>query len=154
MTTFIPTTPPADDPAQDAIPNLAFWPAISLSAFRAGYRIDTTVDPAEARHALELAVREVNAELVIWKEAQGVATLADVPSPVYGDQTAHQATYLSAVYHRAKAQLVQDYRHYDTTNSGHDRADAMDEQADIYLARSRSAIRAILGISRSTVELI
>lgn len=157
MTTFIPTTPPATDPAEDAIPNLAFWPALSLAAFRDGYRVDTVVTDTEAKQEIATAARQVNAELAAWQalqEAAGAATLADVASPVYGEESEHVANYLSAVYHRAKARVIQDYRDTDTTKSGHDRADAMEGQADIVMARSRSAVRAILGKPRATVELI
>lgn len=157
MTSFIPTTPPETDPAEDSIPNLPFWPALSLAAFRQGYRVDTVVSADEAKQRIATAARQVNAELAVWQATQelaGSATLADVASPLYGEQSAHVASYLDAVYHHAKALVIQDNRDTDTTKSGHNRADAMDDQADIALARSRSAVRAILGVSRSTVELI
>lgn len=154
---FLPTTPPATDPAEDTIPNLAFWPVLSLAAFRDGYRVDTVVTDTEAKQAIATAVRRVNAELADWQalqEAAGAATLADVASPVYGEVSEHVANYLSAVYHRAKAMVIEDNRDTDTTKSGHDRADDMEGQADIAMARSRSAVRAILGKHRATVELI
>jgi hypothetical protein len=157
VTTFIPTTPPETDPAQDSVPNLPFWPSLSLAAFREGYRVDTVVTAAEARQAIATAARRVNAELADWQALQaaaGYATLADVEAPLYGEQSEHVANYLGAVYHRAKALVIQDYRDTDTTKSGHDRADDMTGQADIAMARSRSAVRAILGQPRATVELI
>ena len=156
-TTFIPTTPPATDPNEDSIPNLSFWPALSLTAFRDGYRVDTVVTDTEAKQAIATAARQVNAELADWQalqEAAGAVTLADVDSPDYGGVSEHIANYLDAVYHRAKASVIQDYRDTDTTKSGHDRADDMEGQADIAMARSRSAVRAILGKHRATVELI
>lgn len=155
--TFISTTPPTNDPATDAIPNLAFWPALSLQAFRDGYRVDTTVSDEQARDAILSAARAVNGDLAAWQASQvvaGYATLADVPSDAYDDDTAHVLNYRAAVYNHARALVTEDYRTYDATREGHDRADAMQPQADTWLARARTAIRAILGVPRSTVELL
>lgn len=155
--TFIPTTPPTNDPSADAVPNLAFWPALSLQAFRDGYRVDTTVSDEHARDAILSAARAVNRDLAAWQASQvvaGYATLDAVPAAIYGEDTVHVLNYRAAVYNHARALVTEDYRTYDATREGHDRADAMQPQADTWLARARTAIRAILGVPRSTVELL
>ncbi|WP_275098061.1 head completion/stabilization protein [Sedimenticola hydrogenitrophicus] len=139
------------------VKNLAFYPDLNLDNFRALYRIDTTVKNEVAIDALINAMVATNAELKAWRaeqEAAGHAALADVPADSY-DGTSEKIThYLTAVYSRAKALLVERFRDFDSTGAGHGRADDLNLTTGDYLQQTRESLRALKGLPRTIVELI
>ncbi|MBM5656609.1 head completion/stabilization protein, partial [Burkholderia pseudomallei] len=84
----------------------------------------------------------------------GGATLADVPAPRIDGESAHVARYRRAVYHLTHADVTEKYRGYDTTKSGGQVAADLAATVDDSRRAARWAISDILGIARSTVELI
>ncbi|MDE3330397.1 head completion/stabilization protein, partial [Burkholderia pseudomallei] len=99
----------------------------------------------------------VNDELAAWRARQraaGAATLADVPAPRIDGESAHVARYRRAVYHLTHADVTEKYRGYDTTKSGGQVAADLAATVDDSRRAARWAISDILGIARSTVELI
>lgn len=142
---------------EDNVKNNPFWGDLELSAFRSAMRVDSVVTPERARHSLITAMLEANSRLVTWQEqqqAKGYDTVADVPPRPEHPEGALQHLYLKAVWSLAKAQLIERYRDYDTTNSGHSNADELNPVADDYRRDAAWAINDILGIHRTTVELI
>lgn len=154
-TGFIATAPTAPDEGE--ITNSPFWPAISLADLRETVRLDGTVTTARLKHAVIDAITSVNRDLADWRrtrEAEGVATLAAVPSEVINDESVHLHSYRRAVYAMTRANLLERYTDYSATGDGVKGADAKIISSDDLLRDARFAIRDILGTTHNTVELI
>ena len=134
-----------------------FWPEIDPAAAREQMRIDSTVTPERLRAALVEAIASVNAELSAWRllrVAEGVATLADIDVEEIDGASILVHRYQRAVGCTAKALLLERYRDFDSTAVGDKRADAMADPIDDIRRDARWAVTDILGLGRSTVELI
>lgn len=159
MSVFAPTNNP-NDASDQTVGNLAFYPAIEVATFRSATRTQDTVTDQRVIQAMRTAIRDTNRELAVWRaeqEAAGHATLADVPGDGdYGDGEPGTPThrYLTAVYSRAKALLVEWYRDENTTDPGDARATGYASTRDVYLREAIEAVRDLLGEPRTTVELI
>ncbi len=150
-------TSPAPDPVEPEITSGDFWPAIDPVKLRAAQRIDSSITPDRLRAALIEAIASVNDELDTWKQTQilaGHATLAAVPADTIDEVSIQVHRYQRAVGCMAKADVTERMRDFDTTNEGHRQADALNPVIDELRRDARWAISAILGISRTTVELI
>lgn len=144
---FVATGLPTDASADDEIQAAGFYPAITLSEFRQAARVDHTVDDPRAAFELTSAVRQINRQLEDWRAEQELAGIAAI------DET--QAGYYSAaVYHHARARLLEQYRDYDSTHTGDVRADTLDPRIDDEWREVRVNLRALKGRARCTVELI
>lgn len=159
MNSFVATAAPAVAamPIEGTLTNDGFFPDIDLSALRDAMRLDGTVALERLRHAARDAILTVNDELAAWRARQctaGAATLADVPAPRIDGESAHVARYRRAVYHLTHADVTEKYRGYDTTKSGGQIAADLAATVDDSRRAARWAISDILGIARSTVELI
>lgn len=134
------------------ITNTAFFPDISLNDFKAAVRV-TDKNDEPVLLSLQAGMWDVNSELDAWKDTQvlaGYATLADVPET----DLVLDSAYKLAVYHLAKAKLLDKYRDEDTTNTGHNRADDLDANADYHYAESRRWQRRMQGLSPVTAMII
>lgn len=154
-TGLIATAPTA--PAEGEIANSPFWPAISLAELRETVRLDGTVTTARLKHAVIDAITSVNRDLADWRrarEAEGVATLAAVPSEVINGESVHLHSYRRAVYAMTRANLLERYTDYSATGDGVKGADAKVISSDDLYRDARFAIRDILGTTHNTVELI
>ena len=143
--------------AEDDISSSAFWPTVSIKAAREAMRLTGTGTAERLRFAIINAIASVNSDLADWRQRQqtaGVDTLADVPAEQIDDVSIHVTRYLTAVHSLAEANLRERYRDYDTTADGDKYADKVEKPIDDLRRDARWAIRDILGISRSTVELI
>jgi hypothetical protein len=153
---FVIDSPPAETPEAE-IAGGSFWPSIDPAAIREAYRIDTTVTPARLRETLVEAMASVNTELaarrIIWQTA-GDATLADVPAEKIDGTSVLVHRYRRAVGCLAKALLIERMPDYDTTPAGERRADRLSDPIDDLRRDARWAISDILGVGRTTVELI
>lgn len=154
--TFIPTGQATED---STISNNGFFPDFELSLFRAQMRVDQTASDDRAAFTLKNAMIDVNRELAAWQAQHietGHSSLGDVPGVAYFDsgKTDLQHYYQFAVFNRAKSELIERYRDYDSTLSGHQRSDELEPRIDDHLRECREAIRALLGKPRCTVELI
>lgn len=141
----------------DTIDNNAFWPDLDVTEFRDGMRVDSLATPPRIVGALHAALMDVNAQLLgyqLEQQAAGHETAAAVP-PKPGQRPGDVTLlYLRAVWHLAKADLIDRYRDYDATNDGHDRADALEHTANDHRRAAAWAISDIKGVRRTTVELI
>lgn len=156
MSAFIATNATATaDPFP--ISNDGWFPDLDGAQLRAGLRLDGSVTDARLEVAAVNALIEVNRELSLYRRAreeEGHASLADVPaSKLQGE------SYLVHLYRRAiacsvGAELAERMRDYSATGDGAERADALTPTADEYRRDARWAIRSILGIAHTTVELI
>lgn len=157
MSGFVATPPakPAQDPA-DAIGNDGFFPSLSMAAVRNAMRIDGAVTDPRLRAALLAAMLDVNHQLSAFRDAQqaaGHATLADAGADVTLDgQPRWVLLYLRAVMCTAKADLIERYRDFDA--DGTTRQKDMEPMIDEQRRNAHWAVRDILGLTRTVVELI
>lgn len=153
MASFIPTGPV--DPAEDAeIPGDGWYPAIDPAALRMETGLGTTWSAERLRAVIVEAIDEVQSLLTDWRADRTAVSLAEVDSATIGGEPAAVVRYRTAVFCRVRSKLLMVTRDYDSTKSGHDRADALEATADDWLARSRDALSRLLGQPRVTVELI
>ncbi|RXJ70641.1 head protein [Veronia nyctiphanis] len=152
MSGFIATNSP--NKVSDTVKNNGFFPDVDISDFRATMRVDQTIHTANLKHNLTLAMTAVNQELADWQHSQQKNTLAEVISESYGTHSRVEFLYRAALFNKTKSALLENYRDFDSTKSGHEKADEMKARIDDHLRLSREAIRLLLGISKVTVELI
>lgn len=149
--------PAPSGPTAGKISNDGFFPDIVLADVRATVRLDGTVTDGRLRAALIDAVISVNHELASWKADQvaaGAQSMEEVPAVKIDGASVKTAHYRTAVYRTAKAELTESYRDIDTTKSGHAEADKLEDGVEDHRRAARWAISAILGRTRTTVELI
>ena len=159
---FLATANPPASGTEQAVENHPWFPAVLSEELRKACRLDGTVTPDRLRLALVSALDAVNTELQDWRlarEAEGHATLADVPcAQRINGASANVARYQRAVYAHVQAELAEVYREIDTTPAGDSKNDRIRERIEVkideYRRTLRWAISDILGIRRTTVELI
>jgi hypothetical protein len=154
---FVAVSVPPAAPASAVIENDGFFPDIDPSAARARMRIDGTVTPERLTAALTEAAASVNRQLAVWKQARleaGTWMLEDVQADTIGGISILVQRYHRAVECYATASLIERYRSFDATNEGHQYADKLESPIDDLRRDARWAISDILGVARSTIELI
>lgn len=142
---------------QHRIENDGFFPDVDCIDLRAAMRLDGSVTPERIEPAAINAIIETNRELAAYRtarETEGCTTLADVPAPTINGESQLLHLYRRVIYCRAAAELVERYRSYDATNSGEQKADEESTNIDELKRDARHALRSILGISHTTVELL
>lgn len=146
MSVVIPHGPGNPKPNEDLItPPDDFYPPLSVAEWKLRMRVDDNVSPARSIETLNRAMLDITDELQPWRAQQTTATLAA------GRDTAR---YLQAVWQRAKAYELEQYRDIDNTDSGSRRADGLESRIDTALQRSREALRSLMGRGRATIVLI
>ncbi|MCY7297459.1 head completion/stabilization protein [Alteromonas sp. a30] len=143
----------------EKVSNNGFFPDIDMAQFREVMRVEQPISNLRTKQAILDAIISVNNELKAWPAFQNYnalnySSLKEVPCEQYGEVSQYEHHYQSAVFNKAKALLLENYRDFDSTKSGHERADQMEERVDDYLRRSRESIRALLGTAKITIELI
>lgn len=158
MTDLIATVLPDDDtPSPAVIVNDGFFPDIDPAMFRDQHRIRDAVTPARAREALIAAILTVGSDLGAWRaayRASGVFRLETVPAPVIDGISTLVLLYRRAVFTAAKAEVVERYRDIDLTSAGQRKAEDLEPSVSELRRDSLHAIRDILGVTRTCVELI
>jgi hypothetical protein len=157
MTFQVTASIPVAPEVETDIANDGWFPAISLATAREVMRIDGTIPTTRLRAALVEAISSVNDELESWKQSKilaGYATFEAVPSLTIDGikRTLHR--YHRAVHCLAKANLIERYRDYDSSNEGNKRADDLETNIDDLRRDYRWAISDLLDIPRFTIELI
>lgn len=150
---FIPNTTHQNQ-TPEKVSNNGFFPDIDINQFREVMRVEQPISNLRTKQAILDAIISVNNESKAWPAIQNYNSLKEVPSEQYGEVSQYEHHYQSAVFNKAKALLLENYRDFDSTKSGHERADQMEERVDDYLRRSRESIRALLGTAKITIELI
>ena len=154
---FVASSNPTVTTLNTTIVNASFFPDLTLDEFRVAMKVDAVATSERAMHSLRAAVIEANNRLSKWlteQVNQGFASIGDIPAKPGEIADQKKYLYLRAVWSLAKANLIERYRDYDTTKSGQDKADALNESADDYRRDAAWAINDLVGAPRSTVELI
>lgn len=143
--------------SDDNLVNDGWFPNLSLAAIRDVTRMDGTVTPTRLRDVTRYAVSSVNRQLQAFKAKHveaGVASLAAVDPAEIDGENRLVMLYERAVASLVKAELIERYRDLDVTDSGQRRAVEMDPAVGESRRNSSWAVRDILGLPHTVVELI
>ncbi|MEX2964276.1 head completion/stabilization protein [Microbulbifer sp. TYP-18] len=157
MNPLVVNVPDSQPTSGEPFGNDGWFPDIDQEHLRDSVRIHGDIPEQRLREACLYAMASVNRELRDWQSQQiesGYSSLAQVPGTQMGGESQLLMLYRRAVYSTVKADLTERYRDHDSTGAGHDRADDLSPGIDEQRRNARWAISAILGLSRSTVELI
>lgn len=156
MSGFVATDPGSSQP--DAIINDGWFPDLSIDELRDVARLDGTITDPRLRAAAAYAISEINKRLAAFRtghEADGVATLAGVPAAGSIDgQHRLVMLYKRAVAALIKADLIERYRDFDSTDSGLRRVADMEPAIGDHRRNATWAVRDILGQPHVVAELI
>ena len=159
---FVATARPPVAATEPPVTNAPWFPDLNPATVRDACRLDGTITPARLLPALKAAMLSVNAELEQYRLEQqsrwGYTSLAEVPAPMVGGESAQVLRYQRAVHACLQADLAEAYRNLDTLPSGTGKEGRVLEglavHVDEHRRNQRWAISDLLGIRRSTVELI
>ncbi|BBL91817.1 head completion/stabilization protein [Vibrio rotiferianus] len=140
------------------IENDGFWPDIEAGDFERLRGTPAAQDDERIVHALVNAMASVNQQLEAFKQRQleqGIekAEAIEVFPKVHGKNRI-VIQYQSAVFARAKADLLPDFSTVSQKKEGEHMAERAQEVKNELLAESERIIRNMYGKGRSTVELI
>lgn len=151
----IPSSGPDSGPGD--VENLSFLPDLSVAEMGNFVRVPPQLSHEIAQSELRRSMIAVNEDIMPWINTQTAAehaTLTDVPQDVYGEVPVLVTLYKSAVYHMAKAGLLEKTRDTDLTSEGADNSDTADEAATDSYRAARQAIAQLTGRRVANVELI
>ena len=155
---FVSIPPSPASPANSVVEGDGWYPDIDCNAFRDVLRIGSMATHERVVGAIEGAIVTVEGELAKWRaahETKGAASLAEVePDRKTAGQHRLTLIYTRAVRFHAAAELAETHRDLTATQDGQARADTEATTAEEYLRRATHAVRDILGVTRTAVELI
>ncbi|MGF1876672.1 head completion/stabilization protein [Photobacterium frigidiphilum] len=141
-----------------AIDNDGFWPNIQAGDFEKRRGIPAAQDADRIAIALVNAMAEVNQQLTDLKvtyQQAGYDSAIEVPAfPVMKNKNRVVYQYESAVFARAKSDLLPDIATVHTKEKGDHLADRSADTRTELLAESQRIIRNMKGLNRSTVDLL
>lgn len=152
---FIATANPPIQEEDAQVTNDPWFPAVAPEKVREVCMLDGTVTSARLANAIEGALDAVNGELRLYKTEQLAAGIAALANAGDGRQAGR---YLRAIHAHVQADLAEAYRQIDTTPHNDSKEarvrERIEAKIDEHRATMRRAISDILGIARTTVELI
>ncbi|WP_417585350.1 head completion/stabilization protein [Nitrincola sp.] len=148
-----------DDSYQDTvITNDGFWPDVNAGDFERLRGTPAAQDDDRIAFAVVNAIASVNKQLTKLKsgyQTQGIAKAEDIEAlPKIGGKNHIVIQYQSAVFARAKADLLPDFATVHQKKEGDHLAERSLETKNELLAESERIVRNMLGKGRATVELI
>lgn len=152
-----PAGPSAPLALDDTVSFDGWYPDLSLRGARQSLRIPTDITDTRLRDALTAAMLEIADDLAPWREVQdmtGFARLADCDDRVVAGENRLVILWRRAVHTLAAADLAEIQHGPDSSAQGADRAAALDMTAAELRRNSRWAVRDMLGIPHTTIELI
>ena len=139
-------------PSQINIKSDPFYPSIALDHIQEIVRIDGAVTTLRLQQAIIEEVIDVNRLLKVLKDKATV--LSDLSTTEINDKPETDYLYLSAVANGVAAKINENYRNYDSSNSGAKKAEEAEYTVDDYRRNKQWAILQLLGENHSVVELI
>lgn len=139
-------------PSQVIIKSDPFYPDVVLDHIREVVRIDGAVTDARLQQVIIEEVIDVNRLLKSLKDQE--AQLSDLSTTQINDQPETDYLYLSAVANGVAAKVNENYRNYDSSNSGAKKAEQAECTVDDYRRNKQWAIQQLLGENHTVVELI
>lgn len=139
-------------PSQVIIKSDPFYPDVVLDHIREVVRIDGAVTDARLQQVIIEEVIDVNRLLKSLKDQ--AAQLSDLSTTQINNQPETDYLYLSAVANGVAAKVNENYRNYDSSNSGAKKAEQAECTVDDYRRNKQWAIQQLLGENHTVVELI
>lgn len=139
-------------PSQINIKSDPFYPSIALDHIQEIVRIDGAVTTLRLQQAIIEEVIDVNRLLKVLKDKATV--LSDLSTTEINDKPETDYLYLSAVANGVAAKINENYRNYDSSNSGAKKAEEAEYTVDDYRRNKQWAILQLLGENHTVVELI
>lgn len=148
---------------EPTLQNDGWFPDMEPTAVREACLLEGTITAGRLRPALLDAMLTVNRQLQDWADAQrglGHASLAAMPGPSIGGESARLVNYRRAVHACLQADLAEAYRIQAFTpgGTGNGKQDGVKEQLalrqDEHRRNQRWAVADIMGKPHATVELI
>jgi len=138
------------------IENTPFYPDIDLALFQINYRQDNRLEEGTIRDALRSALLAINNDLRRWRQRNypEAHALSETNHNSIDGENHNVLLYKKAVYHKAKAYLLQDILDYSLTSSGQSRAEDKSQNAQYHHAESLRALRQIKGRQGVRVKLV
>jgi hypothetical protein len=134
-----------------------WYPGVDLTRLRAETRLRESVTPERLRDAAVSAMIWIGDQLDDWRIGQSAAghgSLAVIPAPQVAGESRLAILYRQAVGAWAKAQLVERYRDVDLTAAGDRQVEDLNDAIGELRRDAIHAVRALLGVTRTAVELI
>lgn len=147
---------PASD-TTDTVDGGPFFPALSIAEFRDSMRVATAVTQVRVRDALRGGLLTVRAELRAWsaaKIAAGYPTLDAVQADELDFESVLVILFRRAVFAFAAGELAETHNDITATKDGKQQIEDQVLTADEHRRNGTHAIRDILGVGRTAVELI
>lgn len=157
---LLPINPPpaqAAQPITGVVRNDGFLPDVDLAALKAGYRIRDVVTLDRLRTAVIGAIMSARVDLRTWcaaRRAEGAATLADVPADQIAGESVLVLSYHRAIGAYTRAELIEGYRDTDLTGAGNRKIEDLEPGVEDLRRDAIYAIRDMLDVGRTSVELI
>lgn len=139
-------------PSQIIIKSDSFYPSIDLDHIRKIVRIDGAVTNDRIKQVIIEEVIDVN-RLLISLQTQ-VKKLSDLSKTMIDDLPDTDYLYLSAVANGVAAKINENYRNYDSSNTGVKKAEQAECTIDDYRRNKHWAIQQLKGENHTVVELI
>ncbi|MFC2994870.1 head completion/stabilization protein [Acinetobacter sichuanensis] len=139
-------------PSQIIIKSDPFYPSIDLDHIRKIVRIDGVVTNDRLKQVIIEEVIDVN-RLLISLQTQ-VEKLSDLSKTMIDDLPDTDYLYLSAVANGLAAKINENYRNYDSSNTGVKKAEQAECTVDDYRRNKQWAIQQLKGENHTVVELI
>ena len=139
-------------PSQIIIKSDPFYPTIDLDHIRKIVRIDGAVTDDRLKQVIIEEVIDVN-RLLISLQTQ-VEKLSDLSKTMIDDLPDTDYLYLSAVTNGVAAKINENYRNYDSSNTGVKKAEQAECTVDDYRRNKQWAIQQLKGENHTVVELI
>jgi hypothetical protein len=148
-----------DDSYQNIeITNDGFWPDVNAGDFERLRGTPAAQDDERIAFAVVNAIASVNLQLEALKakyQTQGIEKAEDIQAfPMVNNKNRIVIQYQSAVFARAKADLLPDFSTVHQKKEGDHLAERSLETKNELLAESERIVRNMLGKGRATVELI
>ncbi len=149
MNTFIPKHHKSDVPEHlDRVAYAdSFFPALSVTEFRTTMQQDDTVSNERIIEQIKAGMMMIAGDVTDWRSQQTASSINELGE-------VKKDAWRMAVFNRAKALIIENYRDIDTTKSGHNRADAMQPSINSYLQRSREMQSILTSSPRTVIKLV
>lgn len=137
------------------VTNDGFWPDLNVKDFQKSRNIPADIETSTISDALVSAMAQVNNSLKSQRVSfidKGYSQAADVPGPEFKGTNHVIAQYRKAVFARAKADLMPEWK--SVVRVKDDAQAANEDTQDSLLAEANFALRSLKGLSRVGVSIV
>ncbi len=139
-------------PSQIEIKSDPFYPSVALDRIREIVRIDGAVTNERLKQTIIEEVIDINRLLIRLKDQ--ASKLSDLSKLQVNNLPETDYLYLSAIANGVAAKVNENYRNYDSSDSGVKKAKEAECTVDDYRRNKQWAIQQLLGENHTVVELI